>query len=200
MNNAIKLTYIILVMVLAVACNGPLDYPDAPVSRGSIDFVAEIEKETALLDDQSINSELKGLVAFINVINRDNVAISGDDIIEALNHFKPEFSSENKDLYKSLGEIETVFNKDGKIYVVVKEDNSIDIDKIRVRSGSNLIVINSSNLPEFKLEVKEGITVGWKFVQFDLNFINVEPETGILTVNYGWDKIETVDMNELLEE
>lgn len=197
--HRIKTLWIIPFIAGMVSCHPSPEVPEVPVSRGNIDFPEEISSESneILNRNTNLNKSVVSLVAFTNLITNKGLVVSGDEICGALDELNPTFKSNNTKIYKSLNEIQSVFKREDRLYLVTKEDNQVDIDQLRVRSGSNITVEDSGKT--LTLNINEGITVGWKFLQFDLNHINVDVESGTFTFNYGNNKEQTVNINEIIK-
>jgi hypothetical protein len=186
-------TLLVLVLFLS-SCQRKLLIPDAPSSRGSFNFIEAVEKHE---DDVNVHTKLKGVIVFLHSVNSENAIISGGDICEALTHFNEGFQNKNEDIYDIFSRIDMTYNEDGKMYMVTKNKKHIDIDKMRIRNGSSFIRANSDN-NMIRYDVNDGITVGWKFLQFDLNYILIDTKKGDITFNYGKNKSGTKNITELL--
>lgn len=189
------LLFMSIVLILS-ACNEIIEYPSPPKMRGSVNLVSELEKTEN--NNAGIHPKVSKLYSFLMLLQKNQINIEGQDILTAIDHFDPKFSKTNDDVYKGLGKIRSVFNNTGKIYITIVDDEELDVDKMRIKSGSRIVNSSASTGGKMKFDVEEGMTVGWGFIRFDVNFIELDAKTGNLTFNYGSNESETVNIQDII--
>ena len=196
MKPILKYSFYFIFLFAITACDkGPVDYPELPRTRGSVDLISELKEPNSSSSD--IHPKIEGLYKFMMVMENQGVSVDGSDIKGAIDYFNPKFSSKNEEFYRGLNQINTVFNRDGKLYLTTKSDKTLEIDKMKIRSGSRLIK-SSSTADKVKFKVEDGISVGWRFIQFDLNYVELDLVAGEITFNYGDNKSEKVKVSDIV--
>ncbi len=180
--------------LLGASCNRAIVHPEPTVSRSRVDLPSSLE--ASIGKQKGAHPKTAGISAFFDVMASGDQTFSGEEILEAIRHLNPEFPKKNAEIYRKLGEINEVFSKDGKLYITFKKDKAFEVDKMKIRSGSRFSKpVFASN--QVKLNTEEGVSVGWGFVQFDLNYLLLDQNLGELVVNYGSNKKESIKMEEL---
>ena len=145
-----------------------------------------LKKENDALIAGGAEKGIAGLIAAIYLVNDVGVTLSGKDTQAALDKYNPAFKKTSPNIYANLGKISFVKKDKGIISIVTENGDDIQIDKIKVKNKSNIII---SSLPEGNLQfdVLSGIKVGKMVVWYDLNFIRLFKLNGDIMFDYDSD-------------
>lgn len=177
-----------------------LNLNEMPVSRGAmVPFREAVALEVAQLEAR-YHAGIRGVVAFLRVINTDQQATDGKELLEMITRKEPDFRVRCPKISRGMDELGEVMNREGKIYVGVKE--CINLDNLRIMEGARFSVVEGEE-GTLRLVVESGIlvtkSIGITFKR-SLNFIDVEGHTGQLTFNYGKNKSKVVGIDEILKK
>ena len=196
MSNIGEKWLVILFSIVLCSCESSLEVPNKPAYRGDpiTAFIDKIESEKKLLEDDSIEQHVRGLVVFIKILSRPNELVTGSAIQAALDKYSPDFKHEQKDIYDGLVKIENFFNRDGIVYFESDQKKDIKIDKMKIKSGARFTLENSISDKTIRIKVIDGINVGVSFIRFDLDTIEIDVESGDIRLLYGFDQNAKVNI------
>jgi hypothetical protein len=198
-QHKITLTIIFAIIILS-GCRKELEYPELPPSRGYTgDFVNKMRVETERVKTEDIDESVTGLVAFITLMNQQGSQVTGEGLTMAMDQMKADFKDKNGNIYEGFGKISNIYERDGLMYLVTHDDENLNLDKMRVRSGSSLAIIDNLEHDEMILEVRQGVTVGLGFIQFSLNKITINTSTGDLVFNYGPNRKKNMNIRKIIK-
>jgi len=150
------------------------------------DLLTSLKTESDNLIANNYEKHIAGLFSVLNHIKYNGIKISGEEVLQALDKYNPDFKSEYSGVYESIGMINFMVNDDGIISMETTGGKSITIDKLKI-SNNSTIKITSFTSGDAQLDVLSGLSVGKLFIWFDLNFVTLLKGSGDLLFDYDTD-------------
>lgn len=148
------------------------------------DPVRTLKEENDRLVAAGYNPAIAGLFATLNLIQINNVTITGKIVQEALNRFNPDFKRLAPNIFKCIAQINFLKNDQGIVFINLEGGKNLVIDRLKIANNASVKVIRFSN-GNLQIEVLKGISVGKAFVWFPLNFIRLMKTNGDLLFDYS---------------
>ncbi len=129
---------------------------------------------------------IAGLLALINMVESEPVALSGEMAAKTLDKFNPSFKDRCPTIYKNICMITFLRNEEGIIMLKTQHGKNVNFDKVRVKDGGKMKIVK---LPEgdVKVEVISNIVVGKAFIWFPLNSVTLFRKSGDMLFDYDKD-------------
>lgn len=139
---------------------------------------AQLEKKT--------DKGIAGLLAVIELVNTNNVPVSGEMAVKTLDKYNPTFRTRCPNIYKSIRRITFIRNNEGIVLLKTQDGKSVNFDKVQVKDGSRMKIVD---LPENskRVEIIDGIVVGKAFIWFNLNQVTLYATKGDMLFDYDKD-------------
>ncbi|MCK9422662.1 MAG: hypothetical protein M0Q38_08695 [Bacteroidales bacterium] len=143
---------------------------------------SEIDKEIS----NNCEKTISGLIAAVNLIRMNNVAISGKEIQQAFDKYNPGFKKTAPTVFDRLGKFQMIRNDAGIVTVLTDEEKPVLIDKMKIANNTRLKVVPLPN-GDARFEVLNGVKVGKAFVWFKVNFVRLFRNNGNVLFDYDTD-------------
>lgn len=151
-----------------------------------LNYIELLKNENDAFINSDVDKSIAGLFAVTSLIKNNGNTIPGRIAQEALDKYNPRFREECPAIYKNIGKVEFLKNKDGVINIKTNKRSGVNFDKIKVNNNA-MIKITSLPSGDEKINVLSGISVGKLIVWYDLNYVKMFKKNGDLLFDYDTD-------------
>jgi len=131
-------------------------------------------------------SPIAGLFAFIKAVKVSGTSVSGQEIITALDKNNSSMRKAAPTCYANIANIERINNTGGVITITTKAGKSLVFDEITISNNAKLKVTTYTG-GNAQVNVLSGVNFGKSLVQFVLNHVKLDRESGNLLFDYDSD-------------
>lgn len=142
----------------------------------------ETDKELSGLCEKSMS----GLMAAVNLLRLNNMAISGKEIQQAFDTYNPDFKKSAPTLYAQLGKIQMIRNEGGIVTFQTTENKPVAIHKLQIASNARVKIVPLHN-GDVRIEILNGVMFGKQVVSAKVNSIRLIKKSGNLLVDFDTD-------------
>lgn len=152
--------------------------------------ITDITEELKELTDNKLKEKtekgIAGLLAVVELVNNNQMAVSGEIAVKALDKYNPTFKTRCPTIYKNICQITFLRNEEGIITLKTQNGKPVNFDKVRVKDGSKMKIVYMPN-GDVRVDVINNIVVGKAFIWFPLNRVTLYRESGDMLFDYDKD-------------